>query len=305
MKAILLHNLRAGQRNRGNEVVLAATRLVEAGWEVDVASPDPSDTDRVLRGAIEDGAEAVIVAGGDGSINLALQTIARTPVALGVIPTGTGNVWAREVGIPLDVRGATNTLLRGDVRIVDLGRANGRYFLAMAGVGFDATVTRVMKATSKRRLGMLAYVVAATVEALRLRGSETVISVGGLRLRRRILMVAVCNTRLYGAVLRMAPDAFLDDGLLDVSVFYGKGLWAKVRHPVKALFGTHGSDPDVESFGTAGLRIESKDYLPVQLDGDYFGTTPVEIDVVPAALRVIIPPGPHPQFRGRVLSAAS
>lgn len=305
MKAVLLHNLRAGSRNRQNEVAVAAARLVEAGWEVDIVSPDPADTARVLGKAVDDGTEAVIVAGGDGSVNVAIQSIAGTPVALGVIPTGTGNVWAREVGIPLDVRGATDVLLHGEILVADLGRANGRYFLAISGVGFDATVTRDMKATSKRRLGILAYVVAATVEALKLRGSETIISVGGLRLRRRILMVAVCNTRLYGAVLRMAPEAFVDDGLLDVSVFYGKGLWAKMRHPVKALFGVHGSDPDVESFRTASLRVESRDYLPVQLDGDYFGTTPVDIDVVPGALRVIVPRGPHPQFRRQVLSAAS
>ncbi len=297
MKALLIHNLYAGPRNRKTEIALAASRLVEAGWDLRTVSPEPESLGGLLKEAVGEGLDVAVVAGGDGSINLAIQSLACTETALGVIPTGTAHVWAREVGTPLDVRGATDVLLRGQVLRADLGRANSRYFLAIAGVGFDATVTRVLRPATKRRLGVMAYVIAAIAEAIKLRGSEAFIYADGRVMRRRILMVAACNTRLYGGVLRMAPGAFVDDGLLDVSVFYGRGFWPKIRHVVKALFGLHPGDPEVEFFQTADLRVESRDDLPVQLDGDYFDTIPVHFHVVPRSLKVIVPPGPHPQFR--------
>ncbi len=298
MKAIIIHNLHAGHYGRGEQIALAASRLNAAGWEAEIASPENgAEFEQILRKATADGLDVAVVAGGDGSLNIAIQVLAGGPTALGVIPTGTGNVWAKEVGIPLDVRGATDVLLRGWTAVTDLGVANGRYFLSIAGVGFDASITRTIKTASKRKLGMTAYVIAAVVEALKLRGEDATLIVDGHATRERILMVAASNTRLYGGVLRMAPEAFLDDGLLDISVFRGRGLRATARHAIKTLLGIHRGDPDVEVFQTSHLRVESRLDLPVQLDGDYFGSTPLEIRVVPSALRVIVPPAPHPQFR--------
>ncbi len=299
MRALIVHNVSAGQRDRGEEINLAASRLTDAGWNVEVAPPaEGTETDRILRQAIAKGLDVLVVAGGDGTLNVAIQALAGQPVALGVIPTGTGNVWAKEMGIPLDVRRATEVLLRGWTAVTDLGQANGRYFLSIAGIGFDASVTRALKQNTKRRLGLMAYVVAGVAEALKLRGEDATIVADGRAVRRRILMVAASNIRLYGGVLKMAPEAFVDDGLLDISVFRGRGLRATARHTIKALLGIHRKDPEVEFFQTSRLRIISRSELPVQLDGDYFGTTPVEIRMAPRALKVIVPPVPHPQFRG-------
>ena len=297
MKALVVHNLSAGQRDRGDEIASAVSRLADAGWNVDIAPPaEGSETQRIIRQAVRDGLDVVVAAGGDGTVNVAIQALAGQAATLGVIPTGTGNVWAKEMGIPLDVRKATEVLLRGWTAVTDLGWANGRYFLSIAGIGFDASVTRVLKPATKRRLGLVAYIIAGVAEALKLRGEEATIFAEGRSVRRRILMVAVSNTRLYGGVLKMAPDAFVDDGLLDVSVFRGRGFQATARHAIKTLLGIHRKDPEVEFFQTSRLRLESRLELPVQLDGDYFGTTPVEIRVAPRALKVIIPPLPHPQF---------
>ena len=298
VRALIIHNLRAGQRDRREEIGLAASRLTGAGWKVDVVPPaEGVDADRILREAVADGLDVAVVAGGDGSLNAAIQALAGRPAALGVIPTGTGNVWAKEMGIPLDVRGATEVLLRGCMAVTDLGQANGRYFLSIAGIGFDASVTRALKPAAKRRLGLMAYVIAAVAEALKLRGEDAILVANGRAVHQRILMVAASNTRLYGGILKMAPEAFVDDGLLDISVFRGRGLRAMARHAIKALLGIHRGDPEAEFFQTSRLLVESRLDLPVQLDGDYFGTTPMEIRVVPRALRVIVPPALHPQFR--------
>lgn len=298
MRALLVHNNFAGQRERKAEIQAAASRFAAAGWQVETVMPsDPTELEQLFRSAVADGFGSLVVSGGDGTVNQAIQALARSDTALGVIPTGTGNVWAKEVGTPLDVLSAADALIAGRRARVDLGRANGRYFLTIAGVGFDARVTRVLEPKAKRRLGLAAYVMAGVAEALRLRGEDVTIALDGAQSRSRILMVSVSNSRLYGGVLKIAPDAYLDDGLLDVLVFRGRGLLETARHTGNTVLGRHRGDPEVDSHQVSRIRVEAKNPLPVQLDGDYFCTTPVLIRVVPRALRVILPPGPHPQLK--------
>ncbi len=297
MRAVLIHNPRAGQRDRRQEIARAVARLSEAGWQVEsVLSQSPAEVERLARRAVESEADVLIVAGGDGTLNLAIQALAHSPITLGVLPVGTTNVWAREVGIPLDVRRATEVLLEGQTVRSDLGIANGRYFLFVAGIGFDASVTRNLDPAAKRRLGMLAYVIAAGVEALKLRGVEATIIADGLVSRERVLMVVGSNIRLYGGVLNMAPQAVADDGLLDVWVFRGRGFLAGALHTASVVMGRHAKDPGACFYRCSSLTIAAKGALPVQLDGDYVGTTPVTLQVASKALRVLVQPGPQPLF---------
>ncbi len=298
MRALLIHNLRSGQRDRREEIAEAARRMSSAGWRIEtVASPHIRELEQAARSGVGSDVDLVVVAGGDGTLNLAIQALAHRRTALGIIPIGTTNVWAREMGIPMDVSRATDLLLTGNVVRADLGIANGRYFLFVAGVGFDASVTRDLNPMAKRKLGMLAYVIAACAEALKLRGVETTIVADGLEARHRALMVVASNIRLYGGVLNMAPQAFADDGLLDVWVFRGRGLLAGVAHAMQVLLGRHSRDPGAVFYRCSRLSIQSRSPLPVQLDGDYVGTTPVNLRVAAGALRVLIPSGHHPLLR--------
>lgn len=298
MRALLIHNPAAGQRDHRREVAESVARLSSAGWEVEVVvSESAGELEQAVRGAVAAGVEVVIAAGGDGTLNLAVQGLANQRAILGVLPMGTTNVWAREVGIPLNARRATELLLQGVVARADLGMANTRYFLFTAGVGFDASVTRDIDPVAKRKLGMLAYVIAAGVQALKLRGVETTIIADGLISRGRALMVVASNIRLYGGVLNMAPQAFADDGLLDVWVFQGRGISEGIVRAASVLLGRHADDPGARFYRCSTLSVSVKGSLPVQLDGDYVGTTPVTLRTVPRALRVLIPPGPHRLFQ--------
>ncbi|MGE5618389.1 MAG: diacylglycerol/lipid kinase family protein [Sphingomonadaceae bacterium] len=307
MKALLIYNEQSGQRDRKGEILTAIERLSTAGWSVEmVSSPSVRELEKAARTAVAAGADAVIAAGGDGTVNAAIQSLAHQRAVLGVLPTGTTNVWAREMRIPLDVRRAAGVLLDGLVARVDLGIADGRYFLFVAGVGFDASVTRDIDIRTKRRLGMLAYVIAAIVEALRLRGVDATIVSDRWISRERLLMLVASNTRLYGGVLTIAPEAFADDGLLDVRVFPGRGVGAAIVHAVSVLLGRHSLDPGARLYRCSTLSISARPPLPVQIDGDYVGTTPVTLRVAHRALRVLVPTGPHPMFLQppeRVLSA--
>ncbi|MGI5835078.1 MAG: diacylglycerol/lipid kinase family protein [Chloroflexota bacterium] len=298
MKALLIYNSHAGQRDRTADIKKSVSRLSAAGWQVDLAqSTHPTQIEQLARLAVEKQCDAVVVAGGDGTINAAIQALAYQPIALGVIPIGTTNVWAREMGIPLNVSAATETLLNGEIAQIDLGMANKRYFIFVASAGFDASVTRGVDVKAKRRLGILAYLISAVVEAMKLRGEDVSIYVDGRVHRQRVLMALAHNVRLYGGVLKMSPEAYADDGLLDCWVFKGRGLLAAIYHIFTVLLGLHPRDPGTDYYRSARIVIHSKRPIPVQLDGDYYGMTPVAFSAAPGALRVIIPPGPHPQLR--------
>ena len=132
--------------------------LRKHGWRAELwFTHGPGDGQSLARKAIEQNAAMVIAAGGDGTINDIIQALAGSETALGVLPTGTVNVWAREMGIPLDNAGAREVLLHGQTRRIDLGCVNGRYFLLMVGVGLDARIVYELDLDLKGRLGKLAY----------------------------------------------------------------------------------------------------------------------------------------------------
>src|SRR5579884_2528085 len=134
------------------------TFLRAQGWQVDLKLTQAAgDARRLAQEAVDQRVAMVVVAGGDGTINEVIQALAGSETALGVLPGGTVNVWAREVGIPLDIAGAREVLIHGQIRSIDLGRVNERYFLLMAGIGLDGEVTHAIERQPVKRLGLIAY----------------------------------------------------------------------------------------------------------------------------------------------------
>jgi len=294
MKAVLIHNPAAGQREAGEQLGRAAAYLRTHGWDLTVASTlGRGDTTTFARQAVAGGADVVVVVGGDGSINEAVQALAYSKTALAVLPHGTGNVYAREVGIPLhSLTAAARALASGQVHTVDLGVAGERYFLMWAGIGFDASVVRDLEETQpelKRRLGKAAFVVRGAAMALSFMGSRLDYRIDGRRLRRRTIMAVLSNGSRYAAYLRLAPQARLDDGILDLYIFKGRGVFATARHFAGLVVGQHVRDPEVEYYQVQRLGVRGRGALPVHTDGEPAGQTPMDFRVAPAALHVIVP----------------
>lgn len=294
MKALVVYNPAAGQRDAHGSLEAAVDHMAGHGWAVSLeATLGRGDTTTYARAAVQAGADVVVVAGGDGSINEAVQALAGTGTALAVLPSGTGNVWAREVGLPIhNLAAAARTLVQGRVRSVDLGKAGDRYFLMWAGIGFDATVARDLEETQpelKRRLGMAAFVLRGAAVAVNFMGSRLVYHIDGRRLRRRTIMAVLSNGSLYAAYLRLAPNARLDDGILDFYIFKGRDALATTRHFAGLVAGQHVRDPEVEYFQVRHLAVRGGSGLPVHTDGEPAGRTPMEFRVVPSALHVIVP----------------
>lgn len=266
--------------------------LIAAGWQVQlVEANDPGEASRLAREAVQAGAEMVVAAGGDGTLNEVLQPLVGTKVILGVLPLGTVNVWARQVAIPTDLPGAVRVLLEGRVRQVDVGQAGQRFFLLMAGIGFDAEVTRHIRPQAKRRLGILAYIVAGVAVALSYVGRRVELNADGVRRGYRALLVVIGNSRRYGGPVNVTTQARLDDGLLDVCVFKGTGPLRAAWHVFLVLLGRHVHDPGVDYFQARRLTVSADSPLPVQVDGDTMGETPMAFQVRPRGLNVLLPTG--------------
>jgi YegS/Rv2252/BmrU family lipid kinase len=269
-----------------------------AVWLTDHGLPtEVTTTQRVghavdlAREAVAAGREMVIAAGGDGTLNDVIQGLAGSTTALGVLPMGTVNVWAREIGIPLGATEARQVLLRGVRRQVDLGRAGPRYFLMMAGVGFDAEVVKRVERNWLKRVGlkMLDYIATAGSLGLTQQPAKLTLRLAGQRRKMNALMVVIGNTRLYGGAMQFTRHAVADDGLLDVVVIGGGGWARRAGVFLRAFLRRPSLGPDARYERVRSVRLESTPPLPVQVDGDIIGSLPMTFSIAPGALWVIAP----------------
>jgi YegS/Rv2252/BmrU family lipid kinase len=272
--------------------------LEERGWHPALhITESRGEATALARQARDDGLDAVFVAGGDGTINDVVNGLAESRVAVGVLPAGTGNVWAKGLGLPrrspinwLPLVQSVKALVAGTVRRIDVGRANGRYFLQWTGIGLDAAVTYAVEPRTRvqRRLGTVGYVAKGLGVATTLVGTRTRITIDGERIYRRCVLVVISNSQLYGGV-RMSMDARVDDGLLDVDVFAGSGFAASMRTFLSVITGLHVHDPRHSVFRGRTIRVETDKPMAVHVDSEPFSQTPLECEVVPQALSMMVP----------------
>lgn len=300
MKSRLIYNSLAGQRDLRTLLWEAREFLVSRGWSVDwFVENEPQKITDLSRQAADEGYDVVIAAGGDGTISRVVNGLAGTDTALGVLPTGTGNVWAVEMNIPVPrifsrhaIMEAAHVLLEGEVRTVDLGKAGDNYFLMWAGVGLDARVTEEVSHEWRRQVGNIATWITGVQVASGYSGTRTAIAIDERRLYKRMILTVIGNVQTYGGVVRITPVARIDDGLLDVCIFKGKGFPATLRHLVSVFSRHHLYNAQVEYYQGKDILINATEPLPVHVDGDPVGHTPMQFGVAPRALRVILPPHP-------------
>lgn len=244
------------------------------------------DALRFAREAAEEGFDTVIAAGGDGTVNAVVNGIAGRPVTLGILPLGTMNVFATELGIPRNPKEAWAVIQAGRTRLVDLPRASGHAFVQMAGVGFDAQALQATSWDAKRNLGPLSYVISAAQVAARKPPLMRVETPEG---NYEGSFVLIGNGRYYGGPVPVFPNARLDDGKLDVIVFKHLSHLDLIRYLQGVIFGTHVGMPDVVYFQTERLTVSSESEVPVEVDGEVIGNVPVTFECPARQLRVLAP----------------
>ena len=300
MKARLIYNPTAGPWDVHRALKHICASLQRRGWSVELRMTEkPGDALALARSAAQTNCDVAIAAGGDGTINEVVNGLIGTQTALGVLPVGTGNLWARQLGIPtytlfnpLRLNEAATKLAEGTVRLIDVGRVDDHHFLCWAGIGLDAQVTTELEPRPRhtKRLGALPYAIAAVLVARDFKGVRTRVSLDGRVVRGRTILILVSNIQQYAGVLPVAREAQIDDGLLDVFVFKGLGFSYAMRHLLKIVNQRYLQDHQVIHQQARHIDVWTEWAVPVQVDGDPISTTPVTLRVVPHALRVLLPP---------------
>jgi diacylglycerol kinase (ATP) len=299
VRGLIIYNPIAGPRDVKRELKQVRRELARRDWSVEIETTGhPGDATLLAYQAAQAGLDAVWVAGGDGTVGEVVNGLVGSETKMGILPVGTGNVWAKQLHLPVytfthpfRLREAAIAQAEGQVRAVDVGRLNDRHFLLWVSIGFDAQVTREMEPRDRRtkRLGALPYAIAAVTLARDFAGMRTHLVLDGQALRGRTILVLVSNIQMY-AIFRVARQARLDDGLLDVFVFKGLGFPYILRHVVKMYSGRHLQDPRVVQRQVRQATVWTEQMVAVQADGDPAGMTPVSLSVVPRALRIFLPP---------------
>lgn len=243
-------------------------------------------------------ATGLLVVGGDGALNASLPGAMHRPVAVGMLPRGTVNVWAREIGMPAQPEAAIRALAQGSVQAMDVGRIHwpeageSGYFLLMAGLGFDGEVTRLVNRRVKRFVGIGAYVFASLAAYFRHEPYEAVIEVDGRVHRLELTQLVAANCRRYGGDLPLVASAEPADGWLDL---WTLGPAPKIVHAARfAKIVLTGADQGDRLLPTRAREVRvtaSEHQIAVQLDGDPAPPLPgpIELSVVPGALQAWLP----------------
>ncbi|HET8975995.1 MAG TPA: diacylglycerol kinase family protein [Solirubrobacterales bacterium] len=239
------------------------------------------------RAAAEAG-ETPVVMSGDGLIGAVGGALANTGTAMGILPGGRGNDFARVLGIPGEVTEAVAVLASGTVREVDVGEVNGKRFLCIASLGFDSDANRIANETKWIR-GNLVYAYAALRALAAWKPATFSLSLDGRHREVRGYAVAVANSKAYGGGMFVAPDAVLDDGLFDVVCTAGVSKLRFLTGLPKVFKGTHVEKDEVSVERAAEVRVEADRPFAVYADGEHISDLPATMRVLPRALRVIAP----------------
>jgi len=264
---------------RANGVALEATHVLKS----------PKHLPDVLRESVAQGAKLIVVGGGDGSLRTAAEVLAYQDVTLGVLPLGTVNDFARNLGITPTVEAACKVIAEGHVARIDLGQANDRYFVITASLGFSAMTQHVLTPRQKKLLGPLGYVAASALALRRLRDLRITVRSEQGDERLTVMQAGVINGHSWMGGAFEIPGVDLASGRLAFYAVPPQSKLALLRIVYNLRSGRFFDTPGLRAFTTRDVSVETEKPQPLVLDGDLFGKTPVRFRVASDALKVCVP----------------
>lgn len=301
MKGRLFYNPMAGRFPSQPLVERAAKVLTANGWDIVlVEAQDGDHMTKLTKRAARDGMDAVFVAGGDGSIHKAVAGLLGSETSLAVLPSGTANVWAQELGLPTlswtnwaALEQSVKRILNGYIHTMDVGICQGIPFLLWSGAGFDAFVVHHLEPRTRWQKQFPATQYAANVAwfARTFSGMDLNIWIDGERIQGTYLLALTTNIHLYaGGMAELSPSAKLDDGRMDLWLFSGDSMLETLQHLFDLAAGKHVDSDKTICRAFQEIRIQSKTDLYLQLDGEPIAPSKdVKIAIKPQALRVMVP----------------
>lgn len=305
MKAIYIINPNSGPKSIELSLEESISILRKKGYEVEKnISRSTSDAKDFTLKAIKEKSDVVVVVGGDGTINEVTTYLANTNVPMAIIPTGTANVFANQLNIPTRnllktdyISKATEIIINGKIKEIDLGKAtfedkSFKYFVMWCGIGIDAAFTQAKKIPPKSFLGRitnyLKWFFKIISISIRFQGSLTQLKLDKRTKKMNLLQAIIGNGALYANYFTLSSSAKLDDGLLDVYLLEDKGLIFRLKILTKSLFSKKLFSL-IDTTQNKKISIHSESPLPVHVDAETVGTTPVDVEVAMKALRVFVP----------------
>ncbi|HEC13129.1 MAG TPA: diacylglycerol kinase family lipid kinase [Acidiferrobacteraceae bacterium] len=273
-----------GRRRRRLQAVIAL--LQGSGSEVTLRPTSrPGDAEALTRDTKD--VDVIVAAGGDGTINEVANGLLGRDTPLALLPMGTANVIAAEIGLSAAPQQIAGTILRGAIKKISLGRVNGRVFIAMVGVGYDARVVAGVNLGLKHLLGKGAYLVEAIIQLIA--GADHLLDVTIDGIDYRAASVVVANGRYYAGRYVLDPSARFTQPVLHVCLFERSGRWNFVRYSAALFNNRIGSLLDIRIVTGTTISISGEAGEPVQLDGDVSTHLPAHIEVIPDAINLVMP----------------
>ena len=301
-RTLVVLNPAAGQADTEAVLRLLAGAFAVRGASFDVyQTAAAGDAERAARSAAAQGYRAVVAVGGDGTVAEVITGLAGTGVPLAIVPKGTGNQVACNLGIPRDVEAAVEVAVNGVPAPIDLGQLDdGRYFALAAGAGWDAAVMEVATREMKDRWGFAAYVFAGLRLGVSPPAADFRITADGQVLHVRAAMVLLANMAQIVARVRptfalpLAPGASFQDGLLDVCIFAPRTLTDVAAVLWRVARGQWAGDQRMIFLQARDVRIDADPPVVTEVDGELVGRTPLVARSVPGGITVLVPPGARP-----------
>lgn len=292
--ACLIFNPVAGQSDPEQDLQQIRT-LLDPEIDLDIRMTTPEiDAGQLAKEAIERGAHMIIASGGDGTLSEAAEAVVGTKIPLGIISRGTANAFASALGIPDTIEAACQTILGGATKVVDAAQCNGKHMVLLAGIGFEAEVVEKADRETKNRFGMLAYILAGVKQLQEFDTFDTTIETDDKKFTLNACAVTIANAAPSTSILAQGPAGIIyDDGLLDLTVVAPAnraGAIASAYHLLQtALRGDAAERDDIGYLRAKRIKVTTEPPQKVVLDGEIFGTTPVEIECIPGGLTILVP----------------
>lgn len=301
IRARLIYNPTSGREEMRRRLPLILQRLEKGGIETSChATEAKGDAIQAASEAVERGFDLIIAAGGDGTLNEVVNGMSghvKRP-ALGVLPMGTSNDFARALGIPKRWQDAVDLIVRGHSKTVDLGMADGKYFMNIAGGGFLTDLSYEVPSKLKTMIGQLAYYIKGFEKITRFRPTSLRISAEGVgEFDGEFMLFLIANTHTVAGFEKLAPQAKTDDGMFDVLIMKKCNLAEMIRLASMAVRGDHLNDSHIIYFQTNKLSVETDDRVLLNLDGELGGELPCSFEVLPAHLRVLVDENGESSYR--------
>lgn len=312
----IIYNPLAGAADFAATMEQIADQWSSRGWSVSVEPTEAAGHGTLLaEEAAARGCDLVLAAGGDGTLGEVVNGLAETRTIMGILPAGTANSFARELQMPVPraiqmpipksikndrLKSASSALMAGTVQAMDLGlritpeadAVQEKYWMLWASTGADGYLVHEVEPRPKwsKKLGWSTYVLQGIAVLSSFSHVRARVEVDGHSVEDDYILVLVSNSRRYaGGLLTLSDEAYLDDGLLEIWLFGGKGLSSISRHGFRALRGQHLKEPDTILLRGRQVSIHTDPPMPVQMDGDPAAATPLECIVKPGALRLLVP----------------